>query len=97
MVSSAARMEDVMKISIVAAGVVCLGLCACASPNEGNPNGAAYLGSPDSTYDAAANPPRANGAVKYDPAAPLPPALPPADMAGSAMPAPPPGVPQSPR
>ncbi|MBS0280001.1 MAG: hypothetical protein JSR25_02475 [Proteobacteria bacterium] len=71
-----------MRVSIVAAGVICLGLCACASPNEGNPNGAAYLGSPDSTYDAAANPPRANGVAKYNPAAPLPPVLPPADMSG---------------
>ena len=75
-----------MKLSIVAAGVICLGLCACASPNEGNPNGAAYLGSQGSTYDAAANPPRANGVAKYNPAAPLVPALPPADTSsGSAM------------
>ena len=87
-----------MKLSIVAAGAICLGLCACASPNEGNPNGAAYLGSQGSTYDAAANPPRANGAVQYDPVAPLPPALPPADVTGgSAMPAAPPNVPQSTR
>lgn len=78
-----------MKLSIVMAGMMCLGLCACASPNEGNPNGAAYLGSHGSTYDAAANPPRANGTAKYDPRAPLPPALPPADRAsGSAMQAP---------
>lgn len=94
MVSSAARMEDVMKLSIVAAGAICLGLCACASPNEGNPDGAAYLGSQGSTYDAAANPPRANGVSKYDPAAPLPPALPSADASsGSAMSA----APQTPR
>jgi hypothetical protein len=71
-----------MKLSMVAAGAVCLGLCACASPNEGNPNGAAYLGSPGSTYDAAANPPRTNSVAKYDPAAPLPPVLPPTDMSG---------------
>ena len=75
-----------MKLSIVMAGTICLGLCACASPNEGNPNGAAYLGSPGSTFDAAANPPRANGVVAYDPRAPLAPALPPADRTGgSAM------------
>lgn len=87
-----------MKLSIVAAGAICLGLCACASPNQGNPDGAAYLGSPGSTYDAAASPPRANGVAKYDPAAQIPPALPPADMSsGSAMPAPPSGVPQSSR
>jgi hypothetical protein len=91
-------MEVLMKGSIFAAGVMCLGLCACASPNEGNPNGAAYLGSPGSTYDASANPPRANGTVKYDPQAPLPPVLPAADMTGgAALPAAPPGVPQSPR
>lgn len=87
-----------MKGSIFAAGVICLGLCACASPNEGNPDGAAYLGSPDSVYDTAANPPRANGAVTYDPMAPLPPALPAADATnGSAMSVAPPGVPQTSR
>lgn len=86
-----------MKLSIVAAGAICLGLCACASPNEGNPNGAAYLGSPGSTYDAVANPPRANGVAKYDPAAPLLPVLSADTSGGSAMPAAPPGVPQSPR
>jgi len=86
-----------MKGLIIAAGVICLGLCACASPNEGNPNGAAYLGSPGSTYDVAANPPRANGTAKYDPLAPLPSALPAADMTGgSALPAAPPGMPQTP-
>jgi len=90
-------MEDVMKLSMVAAGAICLGLCACASPNEGNPNGAAYLGSPGSTYDAAANPPRADGVAKYDPAAPLPSVLSTDMSGGSAMPAAPPGVPQSPR
>jgi hypothetical protein len=91
-------MEVVMKVSIFAAGAVCLGLCACASPNEGNPNGAAYLGSPGSTYDVAANPPRANGMSKYDPGAPLPSVMSPADMAsGSAMSAPPPGIAQTPR
>ena len=75
-----------MKLSIVAAGVICLGLGACASPNEGNPNGAAYLGSPGSVYDVAANPPRTNGVAKYDPAAPLPPADMPAGAAMQAAP-----------
>jgi hypothetical protein len=65
-------MEVIMKASVLVAGAVCLGLAACASPNEGNPNGAAYAGSADSTYDASANPPKANGAVSYDPRAPLP-------------------------
>ncbi|MEO8896587.1 MAG: hypothetical protein ABI450_11965 [Rhizomicrobium sp.] len=87
-----------MKLAIFAAGVVCLGLSACASPNEGNPNGAAYFGSPGSTYDMAANPARPNGTVTYDPAAPLAPVIPAADAtSGSAMPAPPPGVPQNTR
>jgi hypothetical protein len=87
-----------MKFAIFAAGMICLGLSACASPNEGNPNGAAYFGSPGSTYDVAANPPRANGVATYDPSAPLPPLMPPADAAnGSAMSAPPPGVPQNTR
>jgi hypothetical protein len=88
-----------MKLAIFAAGVICLGLSACASPNEGNPNGAAYFGSPGSTYDMAANPPRPNGSVQYDPQAPLPPVIAPADMvtSGSALPAPPPNVPQTPR
>jgi len=82
-----------MKVSLFAAAALCRGLSACASPNEGNPNGAAYFGSPGSTYDVAANPPRANGVAMYDPRAPLPPVLSPADAAvnGSAM-LPPPGA-----
>jgi len=86
-----------MKVSIFAVGVICLGLSACASPNEGNPNGAGYLGAPGSVYDASANPPRVSGVAQYDPLAPLPPLIPPADAAsGSAMP--PSGAPpQSPR
>ncbi len=68
-----------MKVSIFVVGAACLTLGACASPNAGNPNGAAYFGAPGSTYDVAANPPRANGTVTYNPAAPLPPVLPPAD------------------
>lgn len=84
-----------MKLSIIMAGAACLGLGACASPNAGNPNGAAYFGAPGGTYDVAANPPRANGTVAYDPAGPISPVLSPADAAsGSAMSAPPPGVPQ---
>jgi hypothetical protein len=89
--------EVIMKLAIFAAGVICLGLSACASPNEGNPNGAAYLGSPGSTYDVAANPPRASGTVTYDPLAPLPPVIPADATSGSAMPAPPPGVQQNAR
>ena len=81
-----------MKISVFVAGAICLGLAACASPNEGNPNGAAYAGSRDSFYDASANPPKSDGAVSYDPRAPLPretlpsPGGPPMASAGNAMP-----------
>jgi hypothetical protein len=62
-----------MKFPLLLSAALCLGLAACASPNEGNPNGAAYVGSPGSTYDAGANPPRTNGVVSYDPRAPLAP------------------------
>jgi len=81
-----------MKSSVLFAGAICLGLTACASPNAGNPNNAAYAGGPDSTYDAAGNPPKSNGAVSYDPrgalpADPLPsPAGSPMAPAGSTMP-----------
>jgi hypothetical protein len=82
-------MEVIMKLSIFVAGAVCLGLSACASPNAGNPDGAGYIGAAGSTYDTAANPPRANGSVSYDPNAPMPPSMPPADATnGSAMTAP---------
>jgi len=69
-----------MRYAIWVAGAMCLGLSACASPNAGNPDGNAYAGSPQSVYDAAANPPRTNGTVRYNPNAPLPPVMPPADM-----------------
>ncbi len=75
-----------MNYSVFAVGIVCLGLSACASPNAGNPDGAAYAGSPQSVYDTAANPPRINGTVTYNPNAPLPPLLPPAmGTSGAAM------------
>jgi hypothetical protein len=79
-------MEVIMKTSVLVAGAACLALAACASPNEGNPNGAAYAGSPDSVYEASANPPKANGSVSYDPRAPLP-ADPLPSPSGSTMPA----------
>jgi hypothetical protein len=66
-------MEDQMKLPVLISGLLCLGLAACASPNAGNPNGAAYAGIAGSVYDTSANPPRTNGAVSYDPAAPMPP------------------------
>ena len=79
-----------MNYSVFAVGIVCLGLSACASLNAGNPDGAAYAGSPQSVYDTAANPPRTNGTVTYNPNAPLPPLLPPAmGTSGAAMTAPP--------
>lgn len=62
-----------MKFPLLLSAALCLGLAACASPNEGNPNGAAYAGTPGSVYDTAANPPRINGTVSYDPRAPMPP------------------------
>jgi hypothetical protein len=62
-----------MRLSLVVVGAVCLGLSACASPNAGNPDGDAYAGGSQSVYDVAANPPRTNGTVRYDPDAPLPP------------------------
>lgn len=67
-----------MKLPVLIVAASCLGLSACASPNEGNPNGDAYAGSPGSVYDVAANPPSTIGTVSYDPMAPLP-------SAGSAM------------
>ncbi len=67
-----------MKLPVLVVGAFCLGLSACASPNEGNPDGDAYAGSPGSVYDVAANPARTIGMVSYDPMAPLP-------SAGSAM------------
>lgn len=67
--------------------VLGLGLCACASPNAGNPDGAAYAGSSGSVYDVSANPPRADGTVRYNPNAPLPPDLPAAPVPVPAAPA----------
>ena len=78
-----------MRLSVVVVGAVCLGLSACASPNAGNPDGDAYAGGPQSVYDVAANPPRTNGTVRYDPDAPLPPLETPAvGTSGSALSAP---------
>jgi hypothetical protein len=69
-------MEDIMNYPVFVVGAFCLGLCACASPNAGNPDDDAYAGSPQSVYDTAANPPRIIGTVSYDPNAPLPPVVP---------------------
>jgi hypothetical protein len=76
-----------MKALVFIVGALCLGVCGCASPNEGNPDGAAYAGTPGSIYDVAANPPRIVGTVSYDPYAPLP-AMPAMGTSGAAMPPP---------
>ena len=86
-----------MKLPVLVAGALCLGVAACAAPNQGNPNGAAYAGTAGSTFDAAANPPRINGTVSYDPRAPMP-----ADQAamtpsGAALNTPPPASSPKPR
>ena len=61
-----------MKLPVLISGALCLGLAACASPNEGNPNGASYAGGAGSVYDSSANPARTNGVVSYNPKAPIP-------------------------
>jgi hypothetical protein len=38
----------------------------------GNPNDDSYVGQPGGVYDVAANPPRTDAVVTYDPNAPLP-------------------------
>jgi hypothetical protein len=43
-------------------------------PAAGNPDQTPYNGQPDGVYDIAANPPKINGTVTYNPYAPLPPA-----------------------
>jgi hypothetical protein len=80
-------MENEMKYPFVIVGGLCLGLAACASPNEGNPDGAGYVGAAGSVYDASANPPRTIGAVTYDPSAPLPADTQAMGTSGSSMPA----------
>ena len=82
-----------MKASVFIVGALCIGVSACASPNEGNPDGAAYAGTPSSVYDVAANPPRTSGQVSYDPSAPLPSDIP--AMGTSGSPATPPPMPSS--
>jgi hypothetical protein len=79
--------EVIMKISVFIVGALCIGVSACASPNEGNPDGAAYVGTPGSVYDVAANPPRSAGVASYDPYAPLP-AMPAMGTSGAAAPPP---------
>ena len=66
-------MEVIMNYSVLVVGALCLGLSACASPNDGNPDGAAYAGSPAAaSMTPSANPPRAQWCYgsAYDPNAP---------------------------
>ena len=79
-----------MKYPVLIAGALCLGLAACASPNQGNPNGDAYAGASGSVYDSAANPPRIAGTVSYNPMAPMPQDAATMAPSGGAMPASPP-------
>ena len=79
-----------MKYPVLIVGAVCLGLAACASPNQGNPNGDAYAGTAGSTYDPSANPARTNGSVSYNPGAPIPPDAATIAPSGAGMSAPPP-------
>jgi hypothetical protein len=74
-----------MKLPVFVVAAFFLGLSACASPNEGNPDADAYVGNPGSVYDVAANPPRTIGMVSYNPMAPLPSSDAAAGTSGSAM------------
>jgi hypothetical protein len=55
----------------------------------GNPDDQPYAGQSDSVYDSAANPPRTDGVVTYDPNAPLPKPADASPQGNSGMPAPP--------
>ena len=79
-----------MTSRLILVGVLSLALSGCAlyRPSAGNPNGDAYIGSPASTYEARANPPKIMGEVSYNPSAPLPETTQPAAASGSGMPAP---------
>ena len=86
-----------MKLPVLISGALCLSLAACASPNQGNPNGDTYAGTAGGVYDPAANPPRTNGAVSYNPNAPLAPDTATMTPSGDAMPVPPPSPGRMPR
>ena len=86
-----------MNLPVLISAALCLGLAACASPNQGNPDGAAYVGAAGGAYDSAANPPRTNGAVSYNPNAPLAPDTAAMTPSGGAMPEPPPSPGRMPR
>ena len=83
-----------MKLPVLISGALCLGLTACASPNQGNPDGAAYAGAAGSVYDSSSNPARTSGVVSYDPNAPMPPdAATMTPSGGAVMTTPPPPAP----
>ncbi|HEY2837215.1 MAG TPA: hypothetical protein VGI89_11650 [Rhizomicrobium sp.] len=86
-----------MKFPVLISSLLCLGLAACASPNEGNPNGATYAGTAGGTYNPSDNPPRINGAVSYDPTAPMPPDQATMVPSGGALNVPPPSPGRTPR
>ena len=86
-----------MKLPVLISGALCLGLAACASPNEGNPNGALYAGAAGSVYDSSANPPHINGVVSYNPAAPMLPDQATMVPSGSTLNMPPPAPGRMPR
>lgn len=85
---------------LVLLSLLALGLSGCAlyRPSAGNPNGDAYVGGSDSTYEARANPPQTIGQVAYNPSAPLPESVEPSVPSGAAlsMPTTPPPPPPSP-
>ena len=69
----------------VALGVLWLPYATAFAPGvPGNPNRDGYAGEPDGTYDSAANPPKTDGVVTYNPYAPLPPTANVMGMDGSA-------------
>ena len=71
-------------------GALLVPYSALVPQSPGNPNGDAYIGQPGSVYDSAANPPKTNGVVTYNPMAPLPPQA--ADAPPPPLPMPAPGT-----
>jgi len=57
---------------ILGLGLMVLPYQSLIPSSDGNPNGLPYAGQPGSIYDAAANPPRTDSMVTYNPLAPLP-------------------------
>jgi len=74
-----------MKFAPAIIGLLMIPYGGLVPQSPGNPNGDPYAGQPGSTYDAQANPPKANGVVAYNPMAPLPTAPSTAAPAGAAQ------------